>query len=420
MNRMKLTAVALLLIATSVGGAQQLGAPTTEATILVARRQPQHGTDAREDYLGTHAILLRSPLLIEQAVAAHKLAALKSLTGRDAVGAIIQGLSVRRDAEAPVLVLTFKGADTKDATAILNALIASFREFLETTYRTGNEEILQLISRARDGLLRELGELAFQYSQFRAEAPTVLTGRSTIADRITAVEAKRTALLVRHVEVNARARTLREALASGRDKAAALLRIWSSGDDVVRKFDSAEAYLAALGSEAEQSQAIEDGLNQLLERLQREAGALTAFEIRDEVFRADRDRKQKLFDTIVKRMSDIQLARDTAGYHVQVVAPPHAVVAQDRGAAVGKEAALNADFVGKIVFVQTAKDAATLEEARVTQLGERPFLVGRVVRENFLTKALFVGTTSYVPVSDIVRIVVCDNLEQLKNSVSAR
>lgn len=99
-----------------------------------------------------------------------------------------------------------------------------------------------------------------------------------------------------------------------------------------------------------------------------------------------------------------------------LLAPPHAVSVQGVAPEQRKQSALAADFTGKIVFVQTVRDAATLEQARIVHLADRPFLAGRVVRDEVVTQGQYAGTTSYVPVADIVRLIVCDNLEQLKSS----
>jgi hypothetical protein len=78
------------------------------------------------------------------------------------------------------------------------------------------------------------------------------------------------------------------------------------------------------------------------------------------------------------------------------------------------------DFVGKVVFAQTDRDAVTLENARVRHLGGRSFLVGRVVDDETVTRAQFVGLTQWLPLSDVRRMVVCEDLEQFKKSVKPR
>jgi hypothetical protein len=79
-----------------------------------------------------------------------------------------------------------------------------------------------------------------------------------------------------------------------------------------------------------------------------------------------------------------------------------------------------AEFRGKIVFVQTAKEAATLEQVRVKRLGDRLFLVGRIIDDEVLTNRQFAGGTLWLPVAEVARMVAFDNLNQLKNSVGAR
>ena len=82
--------------------------------------------------------------------------------------------------------------------------------------------------------------------------------------------------------------------------------------------------------------------------------------------------------------------------------------------------AQDVDFAGKVVFVQTSKDAATLEKVQVKRLGDRFFVVGRVVDDEVLTQGAFVGSTLCLPLSEVTKLVVSDNLDALKKSVSAR
>jgi hypothetical protein len=84
------------------------------------------------------------------------------------------------------------------------------------------------------------------------------------------------------------------------------------------------------------------------------------------------------------------------------------------------EAPPDEDFVGKVVFVQTDRDAVTLEKARVRHLGGRAFLVGRVIDDETVTRAQFVGLTQWVPLSDVRRMVVSEGLEQFRKSVRPR
>ena len=78
------------------------------------------------------------------------------------------------------------------------------------------------------------------------------------------------------------------------------------------------------------------------------------------------------------------------------------------------------DFVGNVVFVQMDRDAVTLEKARVRHVGGRPFVVGRAMDDESVTRPQFVGLTQWLPLSDVRRIVVSEDLEQFRKSVKPR
>jgi hypothetical protein len=77
------------------------------------------------------------------------------------------------------------------------------------------------------------------------------------------------------------------------------------------------------------------------------------------------------------------------------------------------------DFIGKVVFVQTQRQAVTLEKARARHLGGRAFVVGRVVDDETVTRPQFAGLTLWLPLSEVTRMVVSDNLEQFQKSCKA-
>src|SRR5262249_51948473 len=78
----------------------------SSAQVLVVKKSPDPlpitGGDPRlsfvEDYLSTHLVLIKSPLIIEQAVQKRNLGSLKSFAGGgDPTGAIIASLSASRE-----------------------------------------------------------------------------------------------------------------------------------------------------------------------------------------------------------------------------------------------------------------------------------------------------------------------------------
>jgi uncharacterized protein involved in exopolysaccharide biosynthesis len=432
--------LATLFSAATLAAGEPAVQPHAKAVVLVTRHEPAQGlsksSDARvkvvEDYMATHAILLRSPLLLGRAVAKGKLGELKSLAGREVNTALAKGLSVQRHPHAPnVLVLTFTGADGKDGVAVLTALIEAYREYLEMTYRNVSDQTVELITRARDVLREDLRVSEDKYEQHRLQvAPPLFSSKNWVAiaqERMSALEAKKTALRIRQVEIQARVEALEKALKAGADPEA-LLKVWTghSGTnktpvDNKKPVEAARAYLTGLQHELEEARAIESGVDRLLEAQRTEAREITRHELQERHLVKDNERLSQLYDNVVKRLAEVNLARDSGGYDVRVLTPPHeAAVPQPAAQPAKAEVAPTADFAGKVVFVQTTHEAATLEKAHLTRLGDRSFLVGRVVRDDILTKGFFVGSTLYVPLSDVTRMAVFESLEQLKSSVRPR
>jgi hypothetical protein len=84
-----------------------------------------------------------------------------------------------------------------------------------------------------------------------------------------------------------------------------------------------------------------------------------------------------------------------------------------------KAAVPKGEFAGKVLFVQAKGSirAATLQEVSIRQLGGRPFLVGKAVDDDVLTKRqYFVGSQLWLPVEDIESIAAFDNLGQLRRN----
>jgi uncharacterized protein involved in exopolysaccharide biosynthesis len=112
-----------------------------EAKILVIKNgnPPPNAMDKEaDDYVATHLILLRSPMMAERAIKKNDLGALKSLAkANDPISQFLAGLGVVRDpadGAANVLTLTYRGASPDDGAKILNALIDSYQDLLSVGF----------------------------------------------------------------------------------------------------------------------------------------------------------------------------------------------------------------------------------------------------------------------------------------------
>ncbi len=85
--------------------------------------------------------------------------------------------------------------------------------------------------------------------------------------------------------------------------------------------DPIEGHLQFLKQELEGAKAEEEGIVSLLKSEQSEATKQIGAEVQDETYRAEILRSQQLFETIIKRLTEINLLKDLGGYHAQNIAP---------------------------------------------------------------------------------------------------
>ena len=189
----------------------------SKAQVLVVKKRPDNvtGIDTRqlaiEDFVATHQTLIKSPLIVERAAQKPSLAAVESLRGKEELAEeILNSLMVTRNRAAGlnstnILELSFRGPMASECPVILNAVIESYKDFLEETYRNTSDDTLKLIVKAREILQQDLVKQETAYSAFRRDAPVLLVrnkdGASLTQERLSNIESKRSAVLVRKAEV---------------------------------------------------------------------------------------------------------------------------------------------------------------------------------------------------------------------------
>jgi polysaccharide biosynthesis transport protein len=221
----------------------------TSAQVLVVKKRsdalPITGGDPRlsfvEDYVATHMVVIKSQVVVEQAVKKRNLQALPSFAGGgDPTGAIIAGLATARDtkdsAGAPnnIINLSYRGPISEDCGTILNAVIDSYQEFLDQTSANVSTETVKLIKDARDNLKDDLAESEKKYQDFRKKNPLLFKGRDGInvyQERVANLEAKKSALMLHQTELRDRLRVIDQAAKEGHGRAAVLAFMSGAGRD---------------------------------------------------------------------------------------------------------------------------------------------------------------------------------------------
>src|SRR5262249_53679047 len=126
--------------------------------------------ESASDEIPTHVMVIRSPVVLDRAV---QLARVKGLTA----GAILGGLSVYQpDLSVKILELGYQSESSEEATRVVDAVVASYRKFLEENYQKNTTDVLGLIAKVRDDLSDELKGLEQKYLEFHREHPVFTLG----------------------------------------------------------------------------------------------------------------------------------------------------------------------------------------------------------------------------------------------------
>ena len=137
--------------------------------------------DGSSNSLTTHIMIIRSPLIVGRSLAA---AGLKDVSARS----VIAGLSVKLpDPAARVLELGYKAGSRDEAVRVVDSVIKSYDLFLQENYQKNSNEVLGLITKARDELIADLKRLEKEYLEYRQKntaSPSGGEGKSFIARRL--------------------------------------------------------------------------------------------------------------------------------------------------------------------------------------------------------------------------------------------
>jgi succinoglycan biosynthesis transport protein ExoP len=183
--------------------------------------------------LPTHAVLIKSPLIVGRAIRNKNLVSeCPSLAGlENPAAAISAGLTItkgsgRENRDANVLNLTYSGLDSKDCQTILSAVIETYQEYLGETYQNVSQDTVQLITKAKEDLHLQIRELDKRYKDFRSKSPLMWQGHegtNIYAVRLESIEESRAKAVVQRVEALARREAINNALGEGKSRQALML-----------------------------------------------------------------------------------------------------------------------------------------------------------------------------------------------------
>ncbi|MGF1579456.1 MAG: polysaccharide biosynthesis tyrosine autokinase [Gemmataceae bacterium] len=127
-----------------------------------------------QDYLPSHITALKSPLIVKEAVKRHDLRELSSFSGvNDPTGAVLRSLSVERDESSGdpkssnVINLTFRGPVAEDCPYVLNAIVESYENFLDQTFRDVSSQVQKIVEKYQAKYETEFDKAKKAYNDLR-------------------------------------------------------------------------------------------------------------------------------------------------------------------------------------------------------------------------------------------------------------
>lgn len=284
-----------------------------------------------------------------------------------------------------VVDFAFDGPNPRDCQKILNAIIATYGKYLDEIRKDASTNTLNLIARAKDEVHTKLQQVENKYRGFRSSAPPILEGKSRTnihRQRLAEIETERVQIQLNNSKLKAEIRSIQAAVVQGADPAALammagrkmleesldrdelgtqkLLPLLIKEQQLLEEFGYGphhpqvtairkelaltRQYLKASGKDPENERRKESSefvrvyteskhqeikansertaeLDQLFDQEAKNVRQFLDIEAQDEAYRSEIKRMRSLFDVIVERLSDADLAEDTGGYRMDVIVP---------------------------------------------------------------------------------------------------
>ncbi len=160
---------------------QHGGQPINVAGSTTSHDSLFQAVDGYSNTLTTHIMIIKSPLIVGRSLAA---AGLKNLS----TGSVIGGLTVKLpEPAARVLELSYKAGSADEAVKVVDSVIKSYDRFLQENYQKNSNQVLDLITKARDELSADLKKLEKEYLEYRQKStghPSAGDSKTFIARRL--------------------------------------------------------------------------------------------------------------------------------------------------------------------------------------------------------------------------------------------
>lgn len=294
--------------------------------------------------------------------------------------------SMEGTANSEILNLSFTSTNPDDCRAVVEAVIAGYKKFLGDTYQNVSKETEELIREAKDQLDSQLSAKEAEYRKFRENSPLLFSGdksENIHMARLRSVEAARSSKALEISQLASKIEALAKARTDGVSRDALNLMIGRIEEsrigsqlagpggtadlfamdlerqmllerygvdhpkvqavnkrieitkqhlnDLAAKLESSrtnpnrdffETYLESLQEQIKLNQQTIDGLTQLFNAELEASKSLSSYQVAEETFRSEIDRKSRLFDVVLQRLEEIRLVTDQQGADIQVLHSP--------------------------------------------------------------------------------------------------
>lgn len=204
------------------------------ARMLIVRNRsnlPIPGMQPQAHYDEIHEELLRSPVIVSNAIQSHDLGSLPSMRGSgNPASRIISGLRVSAQTgnTGDLISFTYRSDNAEECPRVLVAVVEAYRDFLGETHQNVSQETVELITQAKDVLDRQIMETQRLYQEFRDQAPLLYLGgegRNVHEARLQQIESMRSDLQVENFRTLAKIEAVEAALQRGGSREALNLMI---------------------------------------------------------------------------------------------------------------------------------------------------------------------------------------------------
>lgn len=175
-------------------------------------------SDESQNFMPTHIRLVTSTAVLERAIEKMKLQDKAQERSHDWPNAdlLADALKVTSQKETEILEIAYRTKDKSAAVPVTEAVVAAYLDFVNETHRSTSRDILQILTQQKDELDKQLREKETALLEMQEKQGVLTTGddKGNVAmSRVMAVNDSLTHARLRRLELDARAQSLKIAIA---------------------------------------------------------------------------------------------------------------------------------------------------------------------------------------------------------------